>query len=326
MLGKKEAQTYYAITTRYDQTSKNIITILAETDGTQEFNFIASFEKTLDAELQSQVKKLTNYSFSAQEITSVVQDFSAEISLTIKSILAENNIPQGDIDFICLENLALGTDFTADIATPVFKALNIPVIYNLDLSDNSEFLQRLALARNIEEGVIINLDQAFDIYKLNSSSHLVAQSMGYNILHYLSMYLNIATDEIAHLIAQGQVDEGIINTVSQIKNIEDLQKELTNLLVFSSISNEDKLKTAFSVVKDLLLANLTQFDKNTQFMLIGNTTLVEELNQALKEVYEEVHFLKDQSQRQNTLINEHMAYLGAKKYMLEDYNNGVKLS
>jgi hypothetical protein len=96
--------------------------------------------------------------------------------------------------------------------------------------------------------------------------------------------------------------------------------------MLSQITTEDKLKTAFAIIKSLLLKNLAEFDKDTNIVLIGSTSLIEELNQSLKEVFENVYFVKNQSQRQFTLLNEQLAFLGAKKYAVENYNNGVKIS
>lgn len=326
MLGQNKTDTYYAISARYDKLTKKIITVLAETDGATKFEFVASFDKIVDSEISSLLKKARGYSFAIAEVNQLTASYSQEISLSIKSILTENNIKLTDIDFINIENLALDENFKLDIATPIFQEFNIPVIYNIDLSDNSEFLIQLAKTKNIDKGVLINLDQNFDIYKLNSKAHLVSETLGFSILYYLAMYLNIEQDQLSHLIAQGSIDEGIINKVSKIEKLEDLQKELINLIVFSSISTQDKLKTAFVIIKSLLIKDLAEFDNHSKIVVIGNTTLVEELNQEIKEIFEHVEFLKNQSQRQDTLISEHMLYLAAKKYTVENYNNGVKIS
>lgn len=326
MLGKNKTETYYTISVRYEATSKKIITILCETDGADNFEFIASFDKLIDPQASSLIKKAKGYSFSTTEVEELINFYSADVKQSVNSILTENNIKLTDIDFICLENLTLDDKFKADIASPIFKEFNIPVIYDLDLTDNSKFLKTLANTKNFESGIIINLDQNFDIYKLNSSAHFISETLGFSVLRYLTMYLNIEADKLAHLIAQGQINEGIINSINKESNLESIQKELINLIIFSTISTEDKLRTAFSLIKYLLLKNLAEFDKTTKIMLIGNTGLLEELNQALKDVFENTEFLKNQSQRQDTLINEHMAFIGAKKYTLENYNNGIKLS
>lgn len=326
MLGKSKMQTYYTISSCYNQNEKKLITSLCETDGSDFFEFIASFEQILDQELTSSIKKLKGYSFSAKELAELKDKLTQATCLSIKSILNENNIKQDDIDFICLEHVNIADGFKLNISTHLYNEFNIPVIFNQDLTDQETFLKKLASSKNIEEGLIINLHEDFDIYKLNNNVSKLDTSIGYSVLRYLVLYCNIDDNQISYLISQGEVDQSIINKLKDIDSLELLQKELINLIVFSKISTGDKLKTAFFAIKSLLLKNLAEFDSNTHIMLIGNTSSIELLNQVIKEKFENTTFLKNQSQRQNTLKNEHMAYLGCKKYVIEDYNNGVTLS
>tara|TARA_Y100001960_G_scaffold333771_1_gene440876 strand:- start:3383 stop:4360 length:978 start_codon:yes stop_codon:yes gene_type:complete len=325
MLGKSKTDTYYAISARYNFEQRKVVAIICETDGIEKFEFIASYENTVDPEILSLLKKAKGYGFSADEITELKEKYTKTLEKTIKSILAENNIDSNDVDFICLDNLEVAKNCKIDIASSVFKQLNIPVIYDVDLEDKSEFLQVLTNSKSGAD-ILINLDEDFEIFKINDTAHLVDKSIGFSSLRYLAVYLNVERDQISYLIAQGTADEALINKLANIEKLEDLQKELINLIVLSKLSTEDKLKTAFMVLNSLLLKNLGQFDMDSKIMLIGNTTLVEELNQNVKSVFENVEFLKNQSQRQDTFTNEHMAHLATKKYALENYNNGVQIS
>jgi len=326
MLKNKKLETYYVVSSRYDLNQRKIITIISETDGNHVFEFIASFEKIIDLELLSLLKKVKGYSFDTKELATLRIELASEMTQSIKSILTENNMELNHVDCIAIENPELNTDIAVDLATHIQQKLRIPVIFNIDLTDNSEFLKVLAENKKVENGFIINLDENFEIYKLNSTVSYIETSLGYSILRYLALYLNLEQENIAYLISQGEVDESILNKLKSAKTLENLQKELINSIMFSKIKTEDKLKTAFFVIKSLLLKNLAEFDKNSNIMLIGNTGMIEELNQALKEVFENVVFLKNQSQRQYTLLNEQLAYIAAKKHVLENYNNGVKLS
>lgn len=326
MLKANKTETYYAISIRYEAKNKKIIAIICETDGLKQFEFIASFEKIVDKQITALLKKIKGYEFSAIELSELTESYSNVIIGSIKSILAENNIKSDEIDFICLENLNIAKNCNIDITSIIKNTLNTPTIYNISLEDSTNFLQVLANNKNIETQVIINLDDNFEVYKSNDKAHLIAESIGYSVMRYLSVYLNVEEDKIAFLASQGSADQAILNKLTKIEKIEELQKELINLIVFSPIETKDKLKTAFIVIKSLLLKNLAEFDTNTKIMLIGNTALIEELNQDLKDIFENIEFLKNQSQRQETLINEHMAYLAAKKHGSENYNNGVKLS
>ncbi|HAG52396.1 MAG TPA: hypothetical protein DCL21_01265 [Alphaproteobacteria bacterium] len=326
MLKNKKLETYYVVSSRYDLNQRKIITIISETDGQHVFEFIASFEKIIDLDLLSLFKKVKGYSFDVKELATLRADLANEMNKSIKSILTENNMESSHIDCIAIENPELNSDISLDLATHIQQQLNIPVIFNINLNNNTEFLKVLAENKQIDSGFIINLDENFDIYKLNSKTSYIESSLGYSILRYLAMYFNLEQDNVAYLISQGEVDEGIINKLKTVETLEILQKDLINSIMFSKIKTEDKLKTAFFVIKSLLLQNLAEFDKNSNIMLIGNTGMIEELNQALKGVFNNVVFLKNQSQRQHTLLNEQLAFTAAKKHVLENYNNGVKLS
>jgi hypothetical protein len=325
MLGKNKIETYYAIAIRFNLEQKKIIATICETDGNQVFEFIASYEKIIDNEITAKLKKVKSYGFSTSELATLSITYQQTIEKTISSILTENNMSINDIDFVCFENMEIEKNCHIDIASKVQKTFNIPIITNQELDDKSEFLKTLANSKQQVSNIIIDLKDDFDIYKINEKAHFIEKSIGYSIIEYLKMYLNIEHDKLAYMIGQGSADSAIINKASKIESLDILQKELVNLIIFSKISTEDKLKTAFEIIKNELLIKLSQIDKNHTIMLIGNTALVEELNQSIKESFTSVEFLKNQSQRQNTLLNEQMTYLSAKKYSNES-NNGVKIS
>lgn len=326
MLGKNKSETYYVVSSHYNTVERKLITTLIETNGDEFFDFIASYEKILDNELTAAIKKVKGYSFTATELKDLKQKLAAATIESVNSILTENNLPLSDIDFIGLEHLNIADDFQLNISTLIYDHFKLPVIFNLKLDDKNSFLKLLANNKGVNDGLIIHLDENFDIFKLNNSVSHIDQSMGFSVLRYLALYSNINPDKISYLISQGEVDEAIINKLSTIENLESLQKELINLLVFSKLNTEDKLRTAFFTIKSLLLKNLAEFDNNTPIMLIGNTCTVELINQAIQEKFENIRFLKNQSQRQNSFNCEQLAYLACKKYTVEDYNNGVKLS
>ncbi|PPR08756.1 MAG: hypothetical protein CFH44_00741 [Proteobacteria bacterium] len=326
MLKKKSLETYYAISSRYDINQKKIITCIAETDGQDFFEFIASFEKIVDTEISSLMKKIKGYNFTASELRDLTDKFSLDIAQTITSILTENNLTFNDVDFICVENPSLGHDLTADISKFLFKKLQIPVICDLNTDNFSDYFKLIVKSKSLKQSLVINLDENFEIYKVNDAVSYLDSTLGYSILRFLSLYCNVSPEQVSYLISQGEVDQAIVNKLLKVDNLEQLQKDLINLIMLSQITTEDKLKTAFAVIKSLLLKNLAEFDKGTNIVLIGSTSLIEELNQSLKEIFENVYFVKNQSQRQLTLLNEQLAFLGAKKYAVENYNNGVKIS
>ena len=326
MLGKNKSETYYAVSSHYNTVERKLVTTLIETNGDEFFDFIASYEKILDNDLTAAIKKVKGYSFTATELYDLKKSLSKATIESVNSILTENNLSLDEIDFIGLEHLTIADDFKLNISTLIYDHFKIPVIFNLTLDSKNEFLKLLANNKGLKEGLIIHLDENFNIYKLNKSVSHIDQSMGFSVLRYLALYSNVNPEKISYLISQGEVDEAIINKLSTIDNLESLQKELINLLVFSKLSIEDKLRTAYFAIKSLLLKNLAEFDNNTPIMLIGNTCTVELINQAVKEKFENIRFLKNQSQRQCSFECEQLAYLACQKYTVEDYNNGVKLS
>lgn len=326
MLNKKNIDTYYAISTRYDINHKKIITCICETDGQTFFEFIASFEKIVDNDISSLMKKISGYNFTAKELRELTDIFCVDIIQSITSILTENNLTFNDIDFISIENPSLGYGIDADLSKFIYKKLQIPVICNLDISNYSELFKLTAKQKENNESLIINLDENFEFYKVNDKVSYIGSSLGYSTLRYIALYCNINEDEISYMISQGEADSSIIKRLSEVESLEQLQKDLVNQLMLTNLEAKDKIKTAFEIVKPMLLKNLSKFDKDTNIVLIGNTSLVEELNQSLKEIFTNIHFVKNQSQRQNSLVNEQLAFIGAKKYSVENYNNGVKIS
>lgn len=318
---KQDKQSYYIIASRCDLKLNKIITTLTESNGADNFNFVASFELPIEKTQLSNIKKTTLYNFQTTEFDEIYHYVLTTTLTSIHSILKENMVDLKDIDFVCFEPVRFGMHFELDISKQLHSQLKLPVISHSN-QQNLDFFKALS----INNEPVLNLESTFEIFNFKNQTVEKIELIGFSLLESIAQYYNIEQNQISINIYKGQINEGILSKLGELDENSDLEKSILQTIIFANITPEDKLKTAFYIIKQLLHETLQHY-KTDSIILIGRNEFLLEVNEDLKELFDMVIFLNNNEQRQNTLLNEQLAFVSATKYAgLNNDNNGVKIS